>query len=304
MRSVLAQTYTNIRVIVADNASTDGSRAICDDIDDPRLEFRHDSVLLPVSKNWNRALSYADTDYVALLHADDTWRPDFLEVMLERLATAPDADAAVCASGLIDESGAALDRADRPTMEHARRSGMLDQRAYEDLLLGMYVRPCAWVARRPLFARVEFDGRFDRAPDWDFWLKVASRPRSIVFEPSVLCDYRLHSSNDTFTEACLAGIRRDEIILLEEALARRPVGSAVEARARARLDMRSVVHILQVLLLGRPALAWRLLRQLLHTKGLVGLGRGLVQLVLLDETWRAARRSLRAMKARPSRVRP
>ena len=299
IRSVLNQSFTDFRVIVADNASSDHSRDVCESFSDPRLEFIANDDLLPVSANWNRALQCSTSELTALLHSDDTWHTDFLATMVARLDECSTASAVICSSDLIDEHGRPMTRGDRPVWVQPARTGTLDEYAYQELLLGMYVRPCAWLARTSLFSEVQFDERFNRAPDWDFWLRAAALEDDIVFEPAVLCDYRLHATNDTFTESCLTDIRNDERVLISEAIDRREVPPRVARRARQRVDMRAVIRIIQVVMLRDVRLAGRLTRGFVRQRGVYGLISGAVQLICLPEARIAAMRSLRSLIPKP-----
>jgi glycosyltransferase involved in cell wall biosynthesis len=75
IESVLAQTYRNFEYIVADNASTDESRAIALGYaeHDRRIRVVGYSELLPQHENWNRALTLVSprARYVKIVHADD-----------------------------------------------------------------------------------------------------------------------------------------------------------------------------------------------------------------------------------------
>jgi cellulose synthase/poly-beta-1,6-N-acetylglucosamine synthase-like glycosyltransferase len=76
--SVLAQTYTNLVVIVVDDGSTDGGGEIVGGYTDPRVK-------LIVQENTNqnaarnRGVAEAETEWLAFLDADDEWLPTFLE---------------------------------------------------------------------------------------------------------------------------------------------------------------------------------------------------------------------------------
>lgn len=76
--SVLRQTFTDFELIIADDASTDGSQAIIRGFTDPRIHtiFRDKNV--GACRNFNLALSQASGDYVAILSSDDIYMPEKL----------------------------------------------------------------------------------------------------------------------------------------------------------------------------------------------------------------------------------
>jgi glycosyltransferase involved in cell wall biosynthesis len=80
--SALAQTVTELEVIVADDGSTDPVAAALDDISDERLRIVRRSHNGGVSAARNSALALARAPFIAQLDADDYWQTDHLEHLL------------------------------------------------------------------------------------------------------------------------------------------------------------------------------------------------------------------------------
>ena len=81
---VAAQTYTPLEVIVVDDGSTDDSARVVEGLDLPGVRL----IRQPnggVSAARNRGIAEAKGDYIALLDADDYWKPEYLERTLSRL---------------------------------------------------------------------------------------------------------------------------------------------------------------------------------------------------------------------------
>jgi len=88
IQSALDQTVTEIEVVVVDNASTDGTWAICREFAaaDPRVRvFRNESNVGPV-RNWQRCIEEARGVYGKILFSDDAISPTYLEKTLPLLA--------------------------------------------------------------------------------------------------------------------------------------------------------------------------------------------------------------------------
>ncbi|MBI5006901.1 MAG: glycosyltransferase family 2 protein [Nitrosomonadales bacterium] len=88
IQSALAQTYTDFEIVVADNASTDGTWEICQKLaaTDARVRiFRNESNVGPV-RNWLRCVSESRGEYGKILFSDDLMFPGFLEHTLPYFA--------------------------------------------------------------------------------------------------------------------------------------------------------------------------------------------------------------------------
>ena len=87
IESALAQTYTNIEVVVVDNASTDRTWEICQKfaLRDARVRvFKNSDNIGPV-RNWQRCFEEAEGKFSKLLFSDDLIRPEFLDKTLPYL---------------------------------------------------------------------------------------------------------------------------------------------------------------------------------------------------------------------------
>lgn len=83
VRSVLGQTYQHWQLVVVDDGSTDGTAdALAPFLADERVEYVRRDVAGGVARARNDGLRLARGDYVAYLDSDNTWVPDFLEVMV------------------------------------------------------------------------------------------------------------------------------------------------------------------------------------------------------------------------------
>lgn len=110
--SVLAQTHQELEIVIADNASTDGTQAILRHYEelDPRIRVIYNEVNVGAAGNYNLVLHEATSDFFAWLSADDVLEPTFIERNLQLLLDNPDAVGSYADAKRIDQFGA--DRGD------------------------------------------------------------------------------------------------------------------------------------------------------------------------------------------------
>ncbi len=185
--SVLGQTLADWELVIVDNGSTDGTDAVIEEFDDPRIRYRwqEDSGLPANSRN--NAIRQAVGTYVSFLDADDWWAPDKLARVAETLDQDPALDLVCHAVDVVTPDGAVV----------GRRAYTLDERdAYTQLLYrGCFLTTSATTLRRA--AAVDaglFDERRDFATveDFDLWLKVARAGGRFRLLEDTLGTYLVH----------------------------------------------------------------------------------------------------------------
>ena len=90
VESLLAQTYTNLEILLVDDGSTDSSGEICDEyaVKDDRVRVVHQRNQGP-SVARNSGLDHMKGEYVAFVDSDDVVLPDFIESLYELLEKHP-----------------------------------------------------------------------------------------------------------------------------------------------------------------------------------------------------------------------
>ncbi|MCI0564408.1 MAG: glycosyltransferase family 2 protein, partial [Nitrososphaera sp.] len=86
VQSTLDQTYTDIEVIVVDDASTDGTVEAVEAIKDPRIKVHRLSQNAGPSHARNCGIRLASGELVAFLDSDDAWLPRKLEKQVRLFA--------------------------------------------------------------------------------------------------------------------------------------------------------------------------------------------------------------------------
>ena len=119
LRSALRQTHAELEVIVVDDGSKDGTRAMAESFaaEDPRVRVIS-KANAGVAAARNTGIDAARGDFIAPLDADDLWHPDKLRLQHERFVNGP------ASLGLvynwyrrIDTSGRVVDPSATPVVE-------------------------------------------------------------------------------------------------------------------------------------------------------------------------------------------
>ena len=79
IRSVLAQTYENLELLIVDDCSTDDTDAVVASFGDERIRYFKNETNVGAALSRNRALREARGEWIAFLDSDDLWTPDKLD---------------------------------------------------------------------------------------------------------------------------------------------------------------------------------------------------------------------------------
>lgn len=151
VESVLAQTYSNIEIIVVDDGSSDGTAEICERLAeaDGRIKVVRNS-RGGVSHARNTALDHATGDYIMSVDSDDIIEPEMIQIHYDKLVST---GADIVASGLnyVTEEGGLLYK--RPPALERVMSGRdaLLARDGEAGANAVIASPCAKLAKRAVY---------------------------------------------------------------------------------------------------------------------------------------------------------
>lgn len=88
LHTVFAQTFTDYEIVIVDDGSTDRSAEIVAAMHDKRIRLIRQKNA-GVSAARNRGISEARGEFIALLDADDEWKPDYLATQMHLAETYP-----------------------------------------------------------------------------------------------------------------------------------------------------------------------------------------------------------------------
>lgn len=186
LQSLVEQDFTEWRAYVIDNHSTDHTRHVVTDMQDPRITyvtFQNNGV---IAASRNLGLAHSRGDFVAFLDSDDYWYRTKLTACLRRLRDGYDL---VCHAEHWLQNG-------RFT---AKRYGPESRASFRRLLMrGNCLSTSAVVGSREMFSSLggfSQEERFITAEDYDLWLRVSHSGHRVGFIDDILGVYRIHDSS-------------------------------------------------------------------------------------------------------------
>ncbi|WP_410218056.1 glycosyltransferase family 2 protein [Paracoccus sp. (in: a-proteobacteria)] len=252
MRSVLAQTWPRLELILADDASDDNSLAIADAVaatDDRVRVLRADRNQGPAITR-NRALDSAQGDWIAIVDSDDLIHPSRLERLV---AAAYESGAGIVADDLV-YFGAAEARGGRTLLQSLSLTGPMT------LEPALYLRANAGDSRIPGFGYLKplisrstlqhhrYDPNLQIGEDYDLILRLLLEGAQFVLLPDPLYAYRRHASSISYRmtverQAAMLAAHR-ALPPMPDAAARRAAGD-VDRHLRRALRYEELVRDLK-----------------------------------------------------------
>jgi len=216
IESVLAQDFTDYELVICDNASTDETPEICRSYTDSRIRYVRFEELTNQSGNFNRCLNLAQSELIALLHADDYYLPGFISDRVARFENDTELGFIFGAVKTVDACGAELSVGGRWSEDRRFERGEL----IESLLFGCLVSPPSLMFRRRC---AESAGKFREditwGHDWEWTMRLAEKS-SVCYTARPLASYRVHDGSGTAEILSAAKNGEQERQILLDTLAR------------------------------------------------------------------------------------
>jgi len=83
--SLINQTYQNIEIIIVDDCSTDNTEQICLSYNNIKLSFYQNEINIGYTKNFEKAITLCNGDYICLCDQDDIWVSDKIELLVKNI---------------------------------------------------------------------------------------------------------------------------------------------------------------------------------------------------------------------------
>jgi glycosyltransferase involved in cell wall biosynthesis len=238
LNSLLSQTFSDIELIVIDDASTDDTPKVLEAYrGDTRVRLvRHDSNQGHI-RTYNEGLVMARGEYVGLLSADDVClRPDAVARQVAVFESDPRVGMVYSAQAWVDESDRLLQVNRRFPADRVREG--LDE--FKDLIFTNYVPASGTLVRRACHELLGYyDERFPDAGDWELWLRISTRFR-LGYIAAPLYGWRLHGTNMHHHTVSPAQACSEHVLALRIAFGGLPSSATPEIRRLRRPALRQL----------------------------------------------------------------
>ncbi len=188
IKSLLNQTYANIEIIICDDCSTDNTFQILQDYSkkDNRIKLFKNQKNLGYVKNFEKAISLCNGEYIALSDQDDIWLEKKIEILLNDIGNF---DLIHSDAYLIDENGEILHKS---YSNFAKKQ--LNPKDIIELAFTPMVTGCTCMFTKDLKEKVlPFCSEIHVH---DLWISlVAFKNNGIKYNSESLIKYRQHDNN-------------------------------------------------------------------------------------------------------------
>jgi glycosyltransferase involved in cell wall biosynthesis len=194
IQSVLNQSYRDMKIVVLDECSTDGTKDVVLAFDDERLEYRCNEADLGMLGNFNRAIEVCDTEYLNIFHDDDRMFPWMIEKLVEVMETFQDVDLAGSSQFFRLDSGPI------PPKISGIKGRLYRQNEFIEAVCarGNFIVMPSVMLRFSAIQKTNLRFR-DVGPalDFYFWVEANSLGWSLYLLDCPLLEYRVHSQSTT-----------------------------------------------------------------------------------------------------------
>lgn len=197
LSQVQAQTFVNFECLLIDDGSSDCSGEICNQY--AELDERFGVIHIPnggVSHARNIGIDHAKGKYITFIDADDEITDDYLENLYDAITKT---GAELVISGLVkfNEQGIINTVCHPEAPKFVKKEQLLKQFADVQNQGGIYGYCVAKLFRAELSKSVRFDEVIRLAEDFDFYLRLYPRVKSIYLDNKPLYRYRQEAENSS-----------------------------------------------------------------------------------------------------------
>jgi len=167
IKSIQSQTFNNFEFLIVNDASTDNTAQILQQIDDPRIRVFANQQNLGLTRSLNKALKHCRGDYIARMDADDVSHPFRLEKQVSFLESHPSHALVGSSYYVINEAGKTISRVDVLIESQQIKSGLEKQ--------NWFGHGSVMMRKSCLESIGGYDEDFIYAQDYDLFLRLSEK---------------------------------------------------------------------------------------------------------------------------------
>ena len=184
IRSILAQSYANFELLIADDGSSDSTRERISEIRDERIRFFPNLENRGAGVVTRELIVQAKGKYIALLNSDDTWPEGKLALQVNFLEKNPEIHAHFGRARFIDSNSQEIPKGSLPfgsVFDKANRTrGMWLRYFFDDS--NCIAHPTMMIRRECYDVLGVYDNRLRQLPDYKMWIEFVKRYNLHVYE--------------------------------------------------------------------------------------------------------------------------
>lgn len=190
INNALWQTYQNIEIIVVDDGSQDGTKAIMENYQNPKVSYFYKANGGPSTAR-NEGIRRSSGKYIAFLDSDDLWNPTKLEAQVKFLESNPDVGLVTTNHRFIDATGGTI-------KDPGKKFGYTPQNGFIHGVLEItfpIATTSTFMVRKSVLDEVGiFNESFGISEDLDLWIRIGLK-FEVGYIGDVLVSVRLHEAH-------------------------------------------------------------------------------------------------------------
>ena len=204
LRSIVEQTHQNLEIILLDDASTDGSRALLQEFSSVERRARfipNEQNSGSTFKQWAKGLTEARGKYVWIAESDDVAEPTFLESLVGKLEADAGLSLAYCQLQIVSPNDELLGSPESwlGEMDSLRWKADFVNNGIDEIRRFLVVKNTILNASGVVLRNAQgladlVDESMRLCADWLFWIRLLSRG-GVAYLAKPLSRWRLNSSN-------------------------------------------------------------------------------------------------------------
>lgn len=188
LNSIINQTYSNLEIIVVDDASNDHTESIVKSMDDSRIKYIRLNQNSQGTKPRNIGIESCTGKYIAFLDSDDAWLPDKIEKQLFYIKKNNEQDV-LCFTGVI-------------LRWNSKEKIVINRNIQRNETIIDYIINVGWVqcgtfmCSSEIAKKTKFSSIVRKHQDWDFCFRLAKNNCKFIYLKEALTVYNIDDGNN------------------------------------------------------------------------------------------------------------